>query len=246
MKNNLKTLDDKGTILIHKAIIKKKVILKKIYEKFYSEFKKTKIPKGKVLELGSGGGFLKQTISNIITSDVVKGPGIDKVFFAEKIPFRNNSVSGIYMLNVLHHIKNPERAFREMERCLKVGGKIKMIEPYNSLWSKFIYQNFHHELFNPKANWQTKGKGRMSNANDALPWIIFIRDREIFEKKFPNLKIVKIVPHTPFLYLFSGGLSKPQLIPNFFYRYITSIENILTPINKYVGMFVTIELEKIV
>src|SRR5258708_29185936 len=226
MEKILKKIDDKETISIHKSLIEKKIILKKIYQTFYNEFKKTKIPRGKVLELGSGGGFLKEIIPQIITSDVIKGDGIYKVFFAEKMPFGNNSISSIFMLNVLHHIKNPEKALKEMERCLKVGGKIKMIEPYNSVWAKFIYQNFHHELFDPNSDWKIKGKGRLSDANDALPWIIFVRDRKIFEKKFPSLKIIKVVPHTPFLYLISGGLSKPQFIPNFLYPVANKIEKL--------------------
>ncbi len=241
----MKKLDSPEIISIHKKIIGKKTILKYIYLHFYTEFKKTKTPKGKLIELGSGGGFLKKVIPSIMTSDVVAGIGINKVFFAEKMPFKKNYLSGIFMLNVFHHIKNPEKALKEMERCLKKGGKIVMIEPYNSIWSKFIYQNFHHELFNTTSNWKVDGKGRLSDANDAIPWIIFVRDRQIFEKKFPNLKIIKVVPHTPFLYLISGGLSKPQLIPNLFYPYIVSFENIISPLNKWLGMFVTIELEKI-
>src|SRR5258708_21712663 len=147
-----KPLDSESTMILHESLIEIKIILRKIYENFYKEFKKTKIPKGKVIELGSGGGFLKKFIPKIITSDVVKGPKISKVFFAGKMPFKKNSFSGIFMLNVLHHIKNPEKGFSEMNRCLKIGGKIKMIEPYNSIWSKFIYQNFHHELFDPNSS----------------------------------------------------------------------------------------------
>jgi SAM-dependent methyltransferase len=244
-KLNKKTLDSDKTIAIHKSLIESKVTLKQIYEKFYGEFRKTKLPKGKILELGSGGGFLKKVIPKVITSDVVKGNGIDKVFFAEKLPFKNGELSGIFMLNVLHHIKNPEKALREMERCLKGGGKIKMIEPYNSIWSKFIYENFHHELFDPNSSWKVEGNGRLSDANDAIPWIIFVRDRKVFEKKFPKLKINRVTPHTPFAYLLFGNLSKPQFLPSFMYPYIESLEEVLTPFNEYLGLFVTIELTKL-
>lgn len=237
-------LDDKETVLEHKELIENKYILKKIYIKFYKEFGKSRPKKGKILELGSGGGIFKRIYPKSITSDVVAGPGIDKVFFAEKIPFKNDSLSAIYMLNVLHHIKDPAKGLKEMQRVLKKNGKIIMIEPYNSFWSRFIYKNFHHEVFDPKAGWRVKGKGRLSDANDALPWIIFVRDRKLFEQRFPNLKIVKIEPHTPFMYLLSGGLSKPQLIPNTLYKYACSVEDFLTPLNHYLGMFVTIVLEK--
>ena len=38
------------------------------------------------IELGSGGGFLKEVINDVITSDVLELPDVDKVFFGEKIP----------------------------------------------------------------------------------------------------------------------------------------------------------------
>lgn len=240
----MKDLDSKETLLKHKETIYKKPFLRKIYTNFYNRFKNIKVSRGKLVELGSGGGFLRDIIPDVITSDVIKGPGIDKVFLASRMPFKKDDVSAFLMLNVLHHIKNPEKAFQEMERCLKHGGKIVMIEPSYSLWARFIYHNFHHEDFDPKATWKIKGNGRLSNANVSLPWIIFVRDKAIFQKKFPTLKIKGVVTHTPLLYLLSGGLSKPQLLPGFTYNYIELLEKLLSPFNKSLGMFVTIVLEK--
>lgn len=227
--------------------IRKKKFLKNIYLDFYSQFKNTKYPKdGKVIELGSGAGFLKEIMPKVVTSDVLAGPTIDKVLKAEKIPYKNNSIAGFVMIDVLHHIKNSEAAFKEMERCLIKSGKIVMIEPYNSLWGGLIYKYLHYEHFDPKAGWKVQGKGRMSDSNTALPWIIFKRDRKIFEKKFPSLKIRKVRPHSPFRYLLSGGLSKPQLIPTFLYSAVRYFEDkTLLPLLPYLGMFVTIKLEKV-
>lgn len=241
----MNNLDSQKTLQKHKQIINQKPLLKKIYIDFYKQLKNIKFHKGKIFELGSGAGFIKEIMPKVITSDVLRGAGIDIVFSAEKIPLGNSSVAGFTMIDVFHHIKNPEKALKEMQRCLKRGGKIVMIEPYNSICGRFIYQNFHHENFDPKAGWKIRGKGRLSHANGAIPWIMFIRDRELFGKKFPNLKIKKISPHTPLLYLLSGGLSKPQLVPDFFYKSIKSFENSLGFFNKYLGMFITIELEKI-
>lgn len=225
-------------------IIKRKSFLKHIYLDFYKNIIPNNVPPGPVVELGSGGGFVKKVIPNAITSDVIEATGIDKVFSAEKIPFKNNFVSAFLMIDVLHHIKNPEKALREMERCLKIGGKIIMTEPYKSFLGAGIYKYLHREFFNPQANWKVEGNGRMSNSNTALPWIIFVRDRKIFEMKFPNLKILKVSPHTPLAYLVSGGLSKYQFLPSIAYPLIKFIEKILTPLNSYLGMFVTIEIQK--
>ena len=222
-----KDLNNQKTLIAHKRSIKNKKILKRIYLSFYKEFANIEVPKGLRVEIGSGAGFIKKIIPQTITSDVIAGPGIKRVFSVEKIPFKNKSVSVFYLLNVFHHIKNPEKSLKEMERCLKPKGKIIMIEPYNSIWGRFIYQNFHHEKFNPKAGWKIKGKGRLSDANGAMPWIIFVRDRKVFEKKFPDLIILKIRPHTPLSYLLSGGLSKPQLIPSKLYPPLKLVEKLL-------------------
>lgn len=240
----MKNLDDKDSIVEHSVLIRRKPILYKIYKKFYTILSSASVPSGKKIELGSGGGFIKQFISNIITSDVILSDGIDKVFSATKIPYRDKTISAFYMIDTFHHIKNPRKALSEMSRCLKKGGKIIMIEPYNSVWGRFIYQNFHHENFDPNTDWKIMGHGRMSDANGAIPWIIFERDRKRFDKEFPNLVIKKFKPHTPFAYLLSGGLSKPQLIPTFTYPILEEFENFLKPLNRWLGMFVYIEIQK--
>jgi len=238
-------LDSRKSLFTHKELIKNKSFLKKIYIDFYSQFKNSKIPSGKVVEIGSGAGFIKEIIPQTITTDVISGPEIDITLRGDKLPFSKNTISAFFLLDVLHHVKNPEKFLYEMEGCLKKGGKIIMIEPYNSLWGRFIYQNFHHENFDQEAGWKIKGRGRLSDANGALPWIIFVRDKKIFIKKFSNLKIIKITPHTPLRYLFSGGLSKPQIVPSFFYGPVLAFERLLFPLNQLFSMFVTIELVKI-
>ncbi len=115
----------------------------------------------------------------------------------------------------------------------------------NTIWSKFIYTNFHHETFDPKAGWGFEEGGPLSGANMAIPYIVFERDVNQFIYEFPNLKICRISKHTPFKYLISGGLSFRQLMPSFTYSLINFGELLLTPLNKFLAMFMTIELEKI-
>ena len=237
-------LNSKKTLAIHKNLIENKKLLRNVYVDFYKRLSKIKVPEGTQIEIGSGSGFIKKIIPEIITSDIVQGPNINKVFSAEKIPYKKESVSAFYMLNTFHHIKNPTKALTEMQRCLKPTGKIIMIEPYNSLWARFIFQNFHHENFDPKAKWKITGEGRLSGANGALPWIVFVRDKDKFTKMFPLLKISQISIHTPLSYLVSGGLSRPQILPTPLYIIIILLEKFLHPFNRLLGMFVTINLQK--
>ncbi len=242
----IKDLDDPATTLLHAEIVRKKPFLKKLYIDFYKQFRKaTPEPEKKVLvELGSGGGFIKEVIDNVITSDILELPNVDKVFSALNMPFEDTSVDAFFMFDVLHHISDPRAFFKEAIRCLKLSGKIVMIEPANTLWARFIYKNFHHELFDPQAQWGLEEIGPVSHGNGAMPWIIFSRDRRIFEKEFPQFRIVRMCNHTPLRYLLSGGLTLRQLVPSFTYPLIKAIEYILSAINNLLGMFQTIELEK--
>lgn len=240
-------LDDPSITALHAKIIQEKPFLKKLYIDFYNQFRNS-IPgsiKTKFLvEFGSGGGFIKDIIPNVITSDIIKLPNVDKHFSALDVPFENNKVDAFFMIDVLHHLKDARVFFREVNRCLKIGGKMIMIEPANTLWSRFIYQNFHHESFNSSGGWSLI-ECPLSSANSAIPWIIFYRDKQYFEKEFPSLKILKSQIHTPFRYLISGGVSMRQLMPSFTYSIVKCFETILSPLNKYVGMFLTVEIEKV-
>jgi SAM-dependent methyltransferase len=242
----IKDLDDPATTLLHAEIVQKKKFLKKLYIDFYKEFVKG-IPepeKKTLVELGSGGGFVKEVIGSVITSDILELPNVDKVFSALDMPFEDSSVDAFFMFDVLHHIAEPRGFFKEALRCLKPAGKIVMIEPANTLWARFIYKNFHHELFDPQAEWGLEKIGPVSHGNGAIPWIIFSRDRGIFEKEFPQLRIVRLRNHTPLRYLLSGGLTLRQMVPSFTYPLIKGVEFLMSAINNQAGMFQTIELQK--
>lgn len=241
----IKNIDSPDTFNIHRKIINKKTILKNIYIDFYNEFKAASkdIPNGLLVEIGSGSGFLKDIIPEIITTDVSQGPGIDLVIASSKLPFKDNSVSAFFLKDVLHHIKDPVSFFHETKRCLIPQGKMIMIEPFASYLSSIIFR-LHHESFEPLSSWEIKKEGRLSSANLALSWIIFFRDRTLFESQFPELKIKRLVPHTPIRYIISGGLSMKQFLPSSSYSIIKFIEKILAPLNNFLGMFITIELCK--
>lgn len=67
----INTLDLPETSLKHADIIKKKKFLKKIYIDWYNSFINF-VEKKFNLEIGSGGGFLKEMYPSVITSDILK------------------------------------------------------------------------------------------------------------------------------------------------------------------------------
>lgn len=244
-KNN--NLDNPSTTLEHREIILNNAFLKKIYIDWYNGFNKyrNKLPSGKQIELGSGGGFLKEVCPDVITSDIMELEINDMTFSAENIPFDNESVSAIFMIDTLHHIPDSEKFLDEAQRVLKKGGAIYMIEPAMTPFSKFFYKNFHHEPCDPKVKeWKFDSKGPLSDANEALPWIIFKRDYDIFVNKFPQLELKSIKLHTPIKYFISGGLSYKPLAPAWAYSSVSFFEKVLTPIYPLIAMFQTIIVKK--
>ena len=238
-------LDDPKTSIRQREIIFSKPFLKKIYLGWYQNFidEVNKNPAGKYVELGTGRGFLKDLLPNVITSDIIPLPMVDMEFSAEKMPFKDNELDGIFMLNVLHHIPHPYLFFREAARTLKPGGKIIMVEPANTLLSRFIYKHFHHEPFDPKGEWEFTSSGPLSDSNQALPYIYMIRDRKKFEIEFPYLKIEKIKNHTAFLYILSGGLTRRTMVPEWSYSFWKFLEEI-PGTNLLCGLFGTYVVSK--
>ena len=244
---NVKSIDDVQTTALHRNIIRKKGFLHKLFLENYRIFKENikDIPDGLKIELGSGGGFLKEVINDVITSDVVELPGVDKVISAEKIPYPDESVAAFFLLGTLHHIKEPDKFFSEVSRCLKPGAKVIMIEPNNTPFSRFFFKHIHHEQFDEKKDsWQVDGVGRLADANLAMPWLIFGRDREKFLTKYPDLEILQINKHTPFRWFLSGGLSYRQFVPSASFGFFTKIEKLLSPFDNILCSFMTIVVKK--
>ncbi len=243
--NNIDDLDDPSATMLHAEIINSKGFLKKLYIDFYRILKQ-KLPESAktIVELGSGAGFIKEIIPSAMTSDVLDLPGLDYTFSALEMPFDDASVDAFIMMDVLHHIPDTTLFFQEADRCLVPGGKIIMIEPANTPWSRFIYKNFHHEEFNTQADWTLSGSGPLSQANGAIPWIVFNRDREKFLDRFPAFEIIEIKNHTPVRYLLSGGFTLRQLAPSWTYGFFKIIEHLASPAKNITGMFQTIEVKK--
>lgn len=240
-------IDSPERTLHHALIIQNKPILFKIYQDWYqkliSETETSSLQSEKILELGSGGGIAKKLFPQIITSDVISDLNCDITCSAYKLPFEDNELFAIIMIDVFHHLDTCELFLDEAYRVLKKNGKIVMIEPSNGVWARFIYKNFHHELFDEKqSGWNFKTSGPLSGSNMALPYIVFDRDATLFKQKYPNFKIKKFAYHSPLSYLLSGGLSMKNIVPNSFYKLILGIEKVLEC--KNFSMFKTIVIQK--
>lgn len=239
-------IDDPRAIGQARAIVRSKPFLRRIYEEWYAAIVLA-LPGGSdpVLELGSGGGFLADVIPGLLTSEVQVCPHVRVVLDAQALPLPAGSLRAIVMTDVLHHLPESRRFFREAARCVREGGRIVMIEPWVSAWSTLIYTRLHHEPFVPDAaTWEFPRGGPLSAANMALPWIIFVRDRQQFEREFPEWRVVSVTPFMPFRYLLSGGVSMPGFMPGWTFTMWRAVEAGVSRWSARLGMFASIVLER--
>jgi SAM-dependent methyltransferase len=240
-------LDDPATTQLRQQIIFSKPFLKAIYDEWYAMLA-SELPsvEGEVLELGSGGGYGARAIPGLITSEIFPCSGIQIVVDAQRMPFAGRSMRAIIMTNVMHHMPDLRRFLREASRCLCQGGKILMIEPWVTPWSRFVYTYFHSEPFHPEApHWSFSSPGPLSGANSAMPWIVFARDRSKFESEFPEFSIEKICPFLPFRYFVCGGVGMRSLMPGFTHSAWARLERMLESEMPRLAMFAFVAVRRL-
>jgi SAM-dependent methyltransferase len=239
-------LDDPKTTALRRQIIDQKPFLRDIYTDWYTAVAKS-LPSGpgRVLELGSGAGFLRDFVPDLITSEMFLCPAIRVVLDGLYLPFGNRTLRAIAMTNVLHHLPDVRRFFIEAARCVRPGGAIVMVEPWVTRWSTTIYSRWHHEPFHPEAEtWDFASTGPLSGANGALPWILFERDRVRFQRELPVWSVEQVEPFMPFRYLVSGGVSLRSLMPGWTSSLWSGLEAMLGDTAVRMAMFARIVLRR--
>jgi SAM-dependent methyltransferase len=245
--------DDDKRIQLHNEILSSKKMMKEVFEEFYrlciSTTEKYFCKEGKELEIGSGVSFFKTLRPELITSDIVPASHLDLLLNAQNmIEIEDASLRSIYALNVFHHLEKPRDFFNELIRVLKPSGGCILIEPFYGTIARPFYKNLHaSEHFNPfQEKWESpEHMGAMSNANQALSYIILVRDRAVFEKEFPELEIIYLKPiHNYLRYLCSGGLNFKQLLPNFATPLLKVLETFLKPIAYHTALHYQIVIRK--
>jgi SAM-dependent methyltransferase len=240
-------IDSPAAVTVHMAILRAKPCLKAVYRRWYQTLLRC-LPtdrSGPVLEIGTGGGFLKSVMPGLITSDIQSGPNTELVCDGCALPFKQDLLGAIVMLNTFHHLPDVPQFLAEAARCLKPGGVILMIEPWTTAWSQIVYRFLHHEPFDKKRKgWQLTRGGPLSQSNSALPWIVFKRDLERFKADCPTLRLTGLDPHMPFSYLLCGGFTMRSPLSETQMDYAFRLEKILGRWMPRLAMFATIVLTR--
>ena len=237
-------VDSEDRLAIHKKILAKKPLLKHVFTSFHhtmmdldlSIFEKTG---GQRLELGAGVCPMKESYPEVLATDVVPSPFLDKTIDAENMDLPDNSIHAIYAQNCFHHLPHPDAFFNELNRVIIPGGGAILLEPYYGPFASFLFKRlFKTEDFDKRVeSWESSAEGPMNGANQALSYIVFTRDKKKFTDKHPNLEIAHQEICDNYLgYLASGGLNFRQLIPNVAIPLLSLTSKILSPLNSVLGL----------
>ena len=179
---------------------------------------------------------MKRLWPQLYACDILPYPDIDIVFDGRLWPFGDETVSFVAMLNTFHHVPDVDHLLTEACRCLVPGGRLLIADQNHGFISSLVLRYLHHEPYRPDApDWKFESSGPLSGANGALAWIVFHRDRGVFEKKYPRLRILACVYHTPLLYWLSGGLKAWSLVPGPMVGVVTWVEKVLLKNNASYG-----------
>jgi SAM-dependent methyltransferase len=243
--------DSDELIRVHRDILMAKPMIRGVFEELYRgchELDEQYLAgSGTRIELGAGSSFLKKINPEIVSTDIKFGAHLDRVLDAQDMDLPNDSVRAFYAIHCFHHLPEPDRFFAELERTLIPGGGCVLVEPYyGPIASWFFKRMFTTESFDKnQSQWNTPSTGVMIGANQALSYLVFVRDREIFEQKYPNLEIIHTDALSNYLrYLFSGGINFRSILPAICIAPLRALERILTPFRKTLALHHVVVLRK--
>ncbi|HET9909252.1 MAG TPA: class I SAM-dependent methyltransferase [Anaerolineales bacterium] len=227
-------------INLHQDLIEKnqeywnrKPLLRTLYRDFYTLISThlSRLPDGKIVELGSGLGNIHDVIPECIRTDLFPNQWIDQIENAYKLSFADESVSDLILTDVFHHLKYPGTALNELYRVLRKGGKVIMLEPCISALGLVVYGALHDEpiavtkdieWFAPET-WSPENIDFYAAQGNATR--IFVGNK--FRLNLKNWKSIKTIRLSAIAYAASGGYSKPQLYPTAFLPLIKRLEKVL-------------------
>jgi len=240
-------------LLRHRRVWEQKPTLRRVYnDEFFARLLASRNLNGLSIEVGAGPGFFKQFAPDILSTDLIWCPWLDAIADAQQLPFRSNSVSNVFGLDMLHHLATPMTFLSEVSRVLIPGGRLILVEPWITPFSYFIFRFLHQERCDlSETPWVLKRPGEALeklafDGNQAIPYLLFgPKHRSTTLSSLPELKLKALEPFCLFAYLLSGGFKPMNLLPESLYPVMSKFERATSPLwRRVAALRVLLVLEK--
>jgi len=207
--------------------------------------------KGHDVEVGAGHGSFAEFRPSTIACDVVPCPWLDCAADAAGLPFADESLANVIMIDVLHHLSAPRAFFAGASEALAPGGRIIFIEPYVSPVSWLAWRFFHEEGIDTSADPLATEQAASAftaydpwDANIAIPTLLFWRHLKRFRELFPEFQVLRRERFDMLVMPLSGGFERRRWIPRVLVPAARVVERGLAPLAAFLAFRCLIVIEK--
>lgn len=243
--------DEAALLAAHREAVLKKALLRSTFEYFYREAARwadatcqapATLPE---YELGAGSSLFDRQRPGLTLTDVRTAHWLTPLD-AQDMDLPNASVRAFFGILMFHHLPEPDRFFDELVRTLAPGGVCILIEPYHGALSRAVHSRLHStEFYDLDGGWDTEVSSAMNGANQALSSIVFKRDRDQFEARWPQLELLATERmHNYLRYLASGGVNFRALLPAWSMPMLRGTEALLQPVSAPLALHWLIALRR--
>ena len=217
----------------HRNIWAARPELRSVYHEFFGRLLSAVGNRTPIVELGAGPGFFKEYCPRLIATDVISTHWVDLVCDGCAMPFAPQSVGGLVMLDVLHHLPHPLDFMAEAARVLAPGGVIAMIEPWITPASYLLYRYVHHEDCTLRVDVRDPFGSAHKNAFDGNAAIPRNLVRHYSRTPAPALRLVRLERFLGLPYLSTLGFKRSRPLSPHWIAAARAFENLLGPLARW-------------
>ena len=201
-----------------------------------------------VVELGGGAGLMRERYPELFSTDLLPFPNTTLQCDATRLPFRPESVGCFVGIAFFHHCTALRTLLEEAQTALQPGGRMVLIDPYISPLSRWIYRFATDEAVDlsekPLETQAANAGNPLLDANVARATLVFLREREAYDRLFPAFQIKSVECINFFRHIAAGSCVQQFPAAPLVYPPACLVDRLLHPIRRYTGMCMKVVLEK--